>query len=164
MQAFQGPLLAVQALLKGPGTAASGENKDAENAESGEHNAGESAPGPESGSEAERGSVEGPDEAGAAELGSVENDSGADAEGVTADARKDDAPRASGQAQTVHGADFGESDQENRTKPTAETDEPSSSEKAEAEEEGGYPPNLQFPKWEIPAFMILFIGLPNRWR
>jgi hypothetical protein len=164
VQAIQSPFLAVQALLQGPGASAATEvNKDVEKGESGAHDAGESAPGPETGSEAERGSVEGPDEAGAGELGGVENVNGADVE-VETNTLNDGAPTPSAQAQTVHGKEFGGVDKESLEKPVEETDAPDNSEKAEGGEASTYPPNLQFPKWEVPAFLLLFVGMPNRLR
>ncbi len=155
--------MAVQALLQGPGTpAAPVIITDVENGGAGEHDAGELAPGPESGSEAERGSVEGPDAAEAGELGSGEDGSGADAEGVVAVARNKAAPTPSAQAQTVHGADFGEGEEKPTKAPAEGDDALGDVGKEKIDEEGGIPANLQFPKWEIAAFLLLFIGIPNR--
>ncbi len=165
MQAFQTPFLAVQALLQGPGTpAATVISKDVENSGAvGHDDAGELAPGPESGSEAERGSVEGPDGAGSGELGSGENVNSADAEAEAETALNDGAATPSAQAQTVHGADFGGENEEKPAKAAADCND-SPAEKTETDEGGGIPANLQFPKWEIPAFMLLFYGMPNRSR
>ncbi len=154
MQAFQTPFLAVQALLQGQGTpAATVVSTDVENGGAGEHDAaGELAPGPESGSEAERGSVEGPDGAGAGELESGVDVRGAEAEGEVAVPIINGAPTPSSHSQTVHGADFG----------GVGDDAPGNAKKG-IDSEGGLPANLQFPKWEIPAFLLLFIGMPNRY-